>query len=85
MTTSGTKNITVFTPSPDGGTSNSLPFTVTKADQTIDFPAITGKTYGDAPFDVNPTVPSGLPVTVVVTSGPEPWTVIDSVMRRFSL
>ncbi len=38
-------------------------FTVAKANQTISFGALTGKTYGDAPFSVTATATSGLPVT----------------------
>jgi gliding motility-associated-like protein len=44
--------------------------TVTKATQTINFPAITGKTYGDAAFTLNASSNAGLPVTYTVTSGP---------------
>ncbi len=38
-------------------------FTVTKAAQTITFPALGGKTLGDAPFVVSATATSGLPVS----------------------
>jgi len=37
--------------------------TVTQAQQVIAFPAIAGRTYGDAPFAVNATASSGLAVT----------------------
>jgi gliding motility-associated-like protein len=40
------------------------------ATQTISFPAISGKTYGDAPFTLNAVSSSGLPVTYTVASGP---------------
>lgn len=36
---------------------------VPKADQTIDFPALSAKTYGDAPFAASATASSGLTVT----------------------
>ncbi|MGO4295035.1 MBG domain-containing protein, partial [Chitinophaga sp. RAB17] len=44
--------------------------TVGKAVQTISFPAISGKTYGDAPVTLNASSDAGLPVTYTVTSGP---------------
>jgi hypothetical protein len=39
-------------------------FTVAKANQTINFAAPANSTYGAAPFAVNPTATSGLPVSV---------------------
>jgi len=39
-------------------------FTIAKASQTINFAAPANKTYGDAPFAINPTATSGLPVSV---------------------
>ncbi len=42
----------------------------TKLDQTINFPALANKTYGDPPFSVTATASSGLPVTFSVRSGP---------------
>ncbi|MGO4290323.1 MBG domain-containing protein, partial [Chitinophaga sp. RAB17] len=44
--------------------------TVDQAAQTISFPAISGKTYGDAPVTLNASSNAGLPVTYTVTSGP---------------
>ncbi|EDY19316.1 outer membrane protein [Chthoniobacter flavus Ellin428] len=44
--------------------------TVTKADQTINFPALANHVYGDAPFAVSATASSGLAVTFSVVSGP---------------
>ncbi|MFY0256171.1 MBG domain-containing protein [Chitinophaga sp. 30R24] len=44
--------------------------TITPADQTITFPAIADKTYGDLPFALSTTSNSGLPVTYTVVSGP---------------
>jgi hypothetical protein len=41
-------------------------FVVNKAGQTISFPAIQNKTFGDAPFSVNATASSGLPVSFKV-------------------
>ncbi len=38
--------------------------------QTISFAAISNHTHGDAPFAISATASSGLPVTLVVTSGP---------------
>jgi RHS repeat-associated protein len=45
-------------------------FTVTKGAQTINFPSVAGRMYGDAPFAVSASASSGLPVTLTVTSGP---------------
>src|SRR5207245_2219484 len=38
-------------------------FTVAKADQTISFGALTGKTFGDVPFPVSATATSGFVVS----------------------
>ena len=51
-------------------TGSSGTITILKADQTISFGALSGKTYGDDPFTVSATVSSGLPVEFAVTSGP---------------
>ncbi|HEY3321297.1 MAG TPA: kelch repeat-containing protein [Planctomycetota bacterium] len=46
-------------------------FTVAKATQAIAFAALSGKTYGDAPFTVSATGgASGNPVTFAIASGP---------------
>jgi hypothetical protein len=45
-------------------------FAVGKGTQTIDFPAISNTTYGVAPFALNATATSGLPVVFRVLSGP---------------
>lgn len=67
----GTTTVTLTATDVAGQTfSRTFTVTVGKADQTINFPAIADKTYGDAPFTVSPTSDSGLPVSVVVTSGP---------------
>ncbi|MGF6929334.1 gliding motility-associated-like protein [Chitinophaga sp. W2I13] len=44
--------------------------TITKASQTIAFPAISNKTYGDAAFTLNAASDAGLPVAYTVTAGP---------------
>ncbi len=44
--------------------------TVAQAAQTITFPAIAAKVFGNAPFAVSATATSSLPVTIAVTSGP---------------
>jgi predicted extracellular nuclease len=46
------------------------PLTVGKANQTIAFNPIPGATYGDAPFAINATASSGLPVSFAIVSGP---------------
>lgn len=44
--------------------------TVNKADQTISFGALGGKTFGDSDFAVSATATSGLPVAFSIASGP---------------
>jgi len=44
--------------------------TVTKADQTITFPAAGPQTFGNAPIVLGATASSGLPVTYTLVSGP---------------
>ncbi|NID13811.1 hypothetical protein F7231_26820, partial [Fibrella aestuarina] len=45
--------------------------TISKADQTITFNALSNKNYGDAPFGISATSSSGLPITFnVVNSSP---------------
>jgi hypothetical protein len=44
--------------------------TVTLQSQTITFPAIANKVFTDAPFTLNATASSGLPVTYRLVSGP---------------
>lgn len=43
---------------------------ISKASQTIDFSALSSKTFGDAPFTISATATSGLPVSFQVISGP---------------
>ncbi|MCX6953254.1 MAG: immunoglobulin domain-containing protein [Verrucomicrobia bacterium] len=45
-------------------------FAVAKLSQTITFGTLSGKTYGDAPFNVSATASSALPVTFSIASGP---------------
>jgi hypothetical protein len=45
-------------------------FSVLKGSQTIQVPVHAGVTYGDAPFPVNASATSNLPVTLTVASGP---------------
>jgi parallel beta-helix repeat protein len=51
-------------------TASGTPTTTTKQGQTISFPAIPNKTYGDPAFTLNATASSGLPVSYRVVSGP---------------
>ncbi|MBS1509467.1 MAG: hypothetical protein JST86_01405 [Bacteroidetes bacterium] len=50
--------------------SNIISFAANALPQTITFPAMPTKTYGDAPFVPNATASSGLPVAFTVVSGP---------------
>jgi len=45
-------------------------FTINKAPQSISFAAILDKVYGDAPFELQATSTSGLPVDFAVVGGP---------------
>ncbi|MGH9892233.1 MAG: fibronectin type III domain-containing protein [bacterium] len=45
-------------------------FTIGKATQTVTFGALSGRTFGEAPFALSASASSGLPVTFTVTSGP---------------
>jgi PKD repeat protein len=47
-----------------------LPCPATLTGQTIDFAPISGHGLSDSPFSVSPTASSGLPVVLVVVSGP---------------
>ncbi|HEV7858320.1 MAG TPA: aryl-sulfate sulfotransferase [Pyrinomonadaceae bacterium] len=62
-----------FTPADSSNYNNasmSVAIDVSKADQTISFDALSGKTYGDAPFMMSASTPSGLPVSFQVLNGP---------------
>jgi parallel beta-helix repeat protein len=50
--------------------SQSFTVTATRQNQTITFPAITNRTFGDAPFTLTATASSGLPVSYRILSGP---------------
>lgn len=53
-----------------GPASNSISFAAASIPQTINFPVIPDKTYGDSDFVINATASSGLPVQFNVVSGP---------------
>ncbi len=46
------------------------PFLVAQLSQSINFPAIAPKTFGDAPFVISASASSGLPVNFTIVSGP---------------
>ncbi len=54
----------------NGPSSNTISFAANALPQTISFPAIANKTYGDAPFVPTAAASSGLPVSFIVVSGP---------------
>jgi len=70
--TPGTYGLTAMATDSAGATatSSAVSVTVGKSDQTITFDPISAKSYGDAPFTVNATASSGLPVTFTIVSGP---------------
>ena len=70
LTAVGTVPVTVSSPAPGGGISNSVNFTVAKANQTITFGALANHTFGDQPFTINATASSGLAVSFSVLTGP---------------
>jgi RHS repeat-associated protein len=51
-------------------TSDTYNFTVTKGNQSISFPGLATRTYGDAPATLSATATSGLGVSFSVASGP---------------
>lgn len=60
----GVLTVTVSNPSPEAGIAvPSLPFTVSKANQTLTFAALPDRTYGDPDFDPGASASSGLTVT----------------------
>ncbi|MEK6336843.1 MAG: DUF2341 domain-containing protein [Acidobacteriota bacterium] len=67
----GTYSVTATATDNLGATSTSgaVSITVGKSDQSITFDPIPDKTYGDAPFSINATSSSGLPVNFTVISG----------------
>ena len=54
----------------NGPSSNSISFAAPSVPQTINFPMMGNKTYGDAPFVPTASASSGLPVAFTVVSGP---------------
>jgi uncharacterized repeat protein (TIGR01451 family) len=66
--TGGSYNVTATLPS--GSPSATFNLTNAKANQTINFGALSDKTFGDPPFNVSATASSGLPVSFSVFSGP---------------
>ncbi len=72
-----TSNVGSYPITISGGADDSYTFTyvagslaITPASQTIAFPSLAGKTYGDAPFTPTASASSGLPITFSVVSGP---------------
>lgn len=54
----------------EGPASNSFSFAANSIPQTINFPAIPNKTYGDSAFAIVATSTSGLPVSFALINGP---------------
>lgn len=54
----------------DGSASNAISFAATSLPQTINFPTIADKVFTDAPFNLNATTSSGLPVQYQLVTGP---------------
>jgi CARDB/PKD-like domain len=54
----------------DGPASNIISFAAASLPQTINFPVLPNKTYGDPDFVIPATASSGLPVSFSITSGP---------------
>jgi hypothetical protein len=54
----------------NAATAVSQSFVVQKATQTVNFPVISGKTYGDPAFSISATASSGLAVGFSIVSGP---------------
>ncbi|MDD5700907.1 MAG: MBG domain-containing protein [Dehalococcoidales bacterium] len=66
----GSYSVVVDTADPEYSGHATGTLVIAKANQTITFGELAGKTYGDAPFDVSATASSGLPVSFSVVSGP---------------
>ena len=67
------ESVTVSASDANGKTGVSSPILIYdggKGTQTISFPALGNKNYGDAPFTVSATASSGLAVTFSIASGP---------------
>ena len=79
ITVTGDGTVTVRAAQPGGVVGGSIwsaappvdrSFTVSGTAQSIVFPVIGSRAYGDAPFPLGATASSGLPVVLTVTSGP---------------
>lgn len=66
----GTYKVTYFNSCGDGPASSITVFAVNSSSQTIDFPAIATKTYGDSAFTIPVNASSGFPVSLSLVSGP---------------
>lgn len=66
----GTYKVKYYYQCGEGPASNSISFAAASVPQTISFPAIPNKTYGDPDFIIPATASSGLPVSFSITSGP---------------
>ncbi|MBN8674804.1 MAG: hypothetical protein J0L56_11755, partial [Chitinophagales bacterium] len=66
----GNYKVTYYNLCGNGPSSNIISFAVNSVPQTINFPAIPNKTYGDAPFSITATATSGFPVTLALVNGP---------------
>ncbi|MBS1759296.1 MAG: hypothetical protein JST23_04150 [Bacteroidetes bacterium] len=66
----------------EGSASNTITFAADALSQTITFPAIPNKYYGDPPFLPTATASSGLPVSFTIISGPAS---IDPITNMLSI
>jgi hypothetical protein len=66
----GSYKVKYFNLCGESPSSNLISFAANSIPQTINFPVIPDKTYGDAPFVPNATASSGLPVSFILISGP---------------
>lgn len=66
----GSYKVTYFNPCGDGPASTTTVFAVNSSSQTISFPAVSNKTYGDSAFAIPVTASSGFPVSLAIVSGP---------------
>ena len=66
----GNYKVTYYNLCGNGPASNIISFAVNSVPQTIDFPSIPNKTYGDSAFAIIATASSGLPVSLALINGP---------------
>lgn len=66
----GTYTVRFYSTCGDGPVSNSISFAAASIPQTITFNTIPDKVFGDAPFTVDATASSGLPLNLQIISGP---------------